>query len=454
MTANTILIIDDEGELRRLLARVLELEGYAVLQAPDARRGLEVLRAHPDEVLVVLSDVKLPDGHGVDLIPRYQAAAPLAEIILLTAYGTVPDGVQAMKRGAFDYLTKGDSDDQLLVVVARAADKARLRRQVVDLEKRVGLQHSFASMLGASPALLQAKAVAEQVAPTDATVLLEGPTGSGKELFAQAIHQASARRGRPFVAVNCSAFSRELLESELFGYRKGAFTGAQADKKGLMEEANGGTLFLDEIGELELGLQAKLLRVLEGQEFIKTGDTKPTRVNVRLVAATNRNLRQEAEQGHFRPDLYYRLSVVVVAVPALAARRADIPALVESFARHFSLKLRRRPLDVSAEALHVLRHYPWPGNVRELKNVLERAAILTPPDQPLTVDGLPLELQLFALAGAPAAATTDEARSLRTVEKQHIQRILLETSGNKTEAARILGVALTTLYRKIQEYGL
>ena len=266
MTANTILIIDDEGELRRLLARVLELEDYAVLQAPDAHRGLEILRAHSDEVLVVLSDVKLPDGHGVDLLPRYQAAAPLAEIILLTAYGTVPDGVQAMKRGAFDYLTKGDSDDQLLVVVARAADKARLRRQVVELEKRVGLQHSFASMLGASPALLQAKAVAEQVAPTDATVLLEGPTGSGKELFAQAIHQASARRGRPFVAVNCSAFSRELLESELFGYRKGAFTGAQADKKGLMEEANGGTLFLDEIGELELGLQAKLLRVLEGQE--------------------------------------------------------------------------------------------------------------------------------------------------------------------------------------------
>ena len=453
MPANTVLVIDDEAELRQLLARVLELEGYAVLQAQDARRGIETLRQHVDEIVVILSDVKLPDGHGVALLPRYQAAAPLAEVILLTAYGTVPDGVQAMKLGAFDYLTKGDSDDQLIAVVARAAEKGRLQRRVADLEKRVGLQHSFGSMIGTSLALMQAKALAEQVAPTDATVLLEGATGAGKELFAQAIHQASPRRSRPFVAVNCSAFSKELLESELFGYRKGAFTGAQTDKKGLIEEANGGTLFLDEIGELELGLQAKLLRVLEGQEFIKTGDTKPTRVNVRLVAATNRNLRQEAEQGHFRSDLYYRLSVVVVTVPALNARRADIPALVAHFLQHFSAKLRRRPLAMTDEALHVLQHYPWPGNVRELKNVLERASILTPPDQPLTVDGLPFELQMFSLAG-PSDHAPDDERSLRRMEKAHIQRILLETTGNKTETARVLGIGVTTLYRKIQEYGL
>lgn len=453
MPANTVVIIDDEAELRQLLARVLELEGYTVLQAPDARRGLEVLRQQTDEILVVLSDVKLPDGHGVELVPRYKAAAPLAEIILLTAYGTVPDGVTAMKLGAFDYLTKGDSDNQLVVTVARAAGQALLRRRVVELEKRMNLQHSFASMIGSSIALTKAKAMAEQVAPTDATVLLEGPTGSGKELFAQAIHQASMRQNQPFVAVNCSAFSKELLESELFGYRKGAFTGAQSDKKGLIEEANGGTLFLDEIGELELGLQAKLLRVLEGQEFIKTGDTKPTRVNVRLVAATNRNLRQEAENGRFRADLYYRLSVVVVAVPPLNARRADIPALVENFLLHFSAKLRRSPLVLTEDALRVLQHYPWPGNVRELKNVLERASILTPPDQSLTVDGLPFELQMFSLMGDPAS-TLDDERSLRHVEKEHIQRILLETAGNKTETARVLGIGLTTLYRKIQEYGL
>ena len=449
MPTNTILIIDDEPELRQLLARVLELEGYAVLQAPNARRGLETLRDHHDEILVLLSDVKLPDGHGVDLLPRYRAAAPLVEIILLTAYGTVPDGVQAMKLGAFDYLTKGDSDDQLVAVVARAAEKAQLQRRVLALEKQVGLQFSFDSMIGPSAALAQAKALAQQVAPTDATVLLEGPTGSGKELFAQAIHQASSRRSKPFVAVNCSAFSKELLESELFGYRKGAFTGAQADKKGLIEEAHGGTLFLDEIGELELGLQAKLLRVLEGQEFIKTGDTRPTRVNVRLVAATNRNLLQEAEHGRFRLDLYYRLAVFAVAVPSLNQRRDDIEPLARFFAQLFAAKLRKRIQTIEPDALRLLRQANWKGNVRELRNVMERAAILC--DEVIEVRCLPIELQL---APDEADAGPPDERSLRHVERQHIQRILHEAGGNKTEAARQLGIGLTTLYRKVQEYEL
>ena len=444
MPEGILLLIDDEAPLRQAIARMLELDGYTVLQAPDAHRGLEILRFHTADVLVVLSDVKLPDGHGVALLPRYQAVAPLAEIILLTAYGTVADGVQAMKAGAFDYLTKGDSDDQLVVVVARAVEKARLQRRVQALEKQVGLQHSFASMIGSSSALLRVKALAEQVAPTDSTVLLEGPTGSGKELFAQAIHQASPRRSKPFVAVNCSAFSRELLESELFGYRKGAFTGALADKKGLIEEAHGGTLFLDEIGELELALQAKLLRVLEGQEFVKTGDTKPTRVNVRLVAATNRNLRQETEHGRFRSDLYYRLAVFTLAVPGLNQRRDDIEALARHFVAVFAAKLRKRIHGIEPEALRLLRQANW----RELRNVLERAAILC--EETITADCLPIELQI---APDELPASSDE-RSLRSAEKQHIQRVLLEEHGNKTEAARVLGIALTTLYRKIQEYNL
>ncbi|MFD1872946.1 sigma-54-dependent transcriptional regulator [Hymenobacter bucti] len=450
MPEGTILLIDDEASLRRVVARVLEFEGYTVVQAPDARRGLESLRQHAGEVLVILCDVKLPDAHGVELLPRLRALAPLAEIILLTAYGTISDGVRAMKEGAFDYLTKGDSDDQLLVIVARALEKARLQHRVAELEKQIGARADFSTLIGSSAALQRAKALAERVAPTEATVLLEGPTGSGKELFAQAIHQASPRRGKPFVAVNCSAFPKDLLESELFGYRKGAFTGANSDKKGLFEEAHGGTLFLDEIGELDGGLQAKLLRVLETQEFYKLGDSKPTRGNVRLVAATNRNLRQEAEQGHFRPDLYYRLSVFVVAVPPLSERREDIQPLAEHFLHLYAARLRKRLRGLDAEFLRLLLAYDWRGNVRELKNVLERAVILAD-EELLTADTLPPEFQRPPAEAEAGPATT---HNLRALEKQHIQQVLQEVAGNKTEAARQLGIGVKTLYRKLDEYGL
>ena len=454
MPNGAILLIDDEPLLRQAVARTLELEGYVVIQAPDAHRGLEALREHAEDVAVILSDVKLPDGRGLDLLPRFKALAPLAEVVLMTAFGTIADGVKAMKLGAFDYLTKGDTDEQLVVVVDRAAEQARLRRRVASLEKKVGEHYSFEAMIGKAPALEQAKKMAQQVALTDAPVLLEGPTGAGKELFAQAIHYASPRHSKPFVALNCSAFPRDLLESELFGYRKGAFTGAAVDKKGLFEEASGGTLFLDEIGELEIGAQAKLLRALETQEFTKLGDTKPTRVNVRIVTATNRTLKAEAEAGRFRSDLYYRISVVMIPVPPLSARAGDVRALVEHFARHFAAKLRQGPLPITPAALRALETYPWPGNVRELKNVLERAAILVPAGQPLDVADLPIELQLVALPPGPADAGSDDPRTLRNVERQYVQRILLECAGNKAEAARVLGIAHTTLYRKIQEFGL
>ena len=451
MPAGTILFIDDEASLRAVVARVLEFEGYTVLQAADARNGLEVLRQHAADVLVVLCDVKLPDAHGVALLPRLKALAPLVEVILLTAYGTVPDGVQAMKLGAFDYLTKGDSDDQLLVVVARAMEKARLQRRVVALEKQMGAQHGFDAMIGTSPALAQAKALAERVAPTDSTVLLEGPTGAGKELFAQAIHQASLRHNKPFVAVNCSAFPKDLLESELFGYKKGAFTGAMEDKKGLFEAAHTGTLFLDEIGELDINLQAKLLRVLDTQQFTRLGDTRPLKVNVRLVAATNRNLRQEADQGHFRADLYYRLSVFGVTVPPLNARPDDIEPLATHFLHLYAAKLRKRLTGMDPEFVQLLRHYDWRGNVRELKNVLERAVILAD-EETLTVDTLPAEFQRVSSAAVEADANAN-SRSLRGVEKRQIELVLQETAGNKAEAARQLGISVKTLYRKILEYG-
>ena len=462
---STILLIDDEEMLRLAVARTLELEGYRVLQATTAYAGLALLAEHAADISVVLSDVKLPDGRGLDLLPRYRALAPLAEVVLMTAFGTIADGVRAMKEGAFDYLAKGDADERLVVVVDRAAEKARLRRRVADLEKKVGRQYSFAEMIGHSPALEQAKHTAQQVALTEATVLLEGPTGAGKELFAQAIHYASPRQAKPFVAVNCSAFPKDLLESELFGYRKGAFTGANVDKKGLFEEANGGTLFLDEIGELAPEAQAKLLRALESREFTKLGDSKPTRVNVRVVAATNRNLKQEADAGHFRLDLYYRLSVVVLAIPPLRARQGDVPVLAQYFAQYFGNQLRQPALRIGPDALHALETYAWPGNVRELRNVLERASILTPTTRALEVADLPLEIQLAALdtqlgpppAGpAPALAdpAADDPRLLRNAEKLHIQRMLAECGGNKAATARVLGIAHTTLYRKIEEYGL
>ena len=450
MPTGTLLIIDDEPRLRQLLAQVLELEGYTVLQAPDARRGLELLQQHAADILLVLSDVKLPDANGVDLLPRFKAVAPDAEVVLLTAFGTIPDGVKAMKLGAFDYLTKGDFEQQLVVVVDRAAEKARLRQRVTELERRVGQQYRFESMIGESAELRRVQKLAQQVAPTDSTVLLEGPTGSGKELFAQAIHQASGRKGKAFVAVNCSAFPKDLLESELFGYKKGAFTGALTDKKGLLEEANGGTLFLDEIGELELNVQAKFLRVLEMQQFTKLGDTKPTSVNVRLIAATNRNLKQEAAEGRFRPDLYYRLSVFTIHVPALRERPADVPPLARHFLQYFAARLSKRLPDLEPECLSLLQAYPWPGNVRELKNVLERAAILAPANELLAADFLPDEFHALTRPARPGAS--DE--SLRVLEARHIGKLMGELEGNKPEVAKRLGIGLTTLYRKLQEYGL
>ncbi|MFD1872943.1 sigma-54-dependent transcriptional regulator [Hymenobacter bucti] len=451
MPDSTLLLIEDETHLRRLLARVLELEGYTVLQAENAYRGLETLRQHAHEVLVILSDVKLPDGNGLELLPRYKAAAPLAEVILFTAHATVADGVQAMKQGAFDYLTKGGSDDQLLVTIERASEKARLQQRVLALEKQMGQHYSFGVMLGSAPAFVAAKVLAERVAPADTTVLLEGPTGAGKELFAQAIHQASLRAGKPFVAVNCSAFPKDLLESALFGHRQGSFTGAMSDQKGFLEEAKGGTLFLDEIGELDLGAQAKLLRVLETRQYFRVGDTKPRLADVRVVAATNRHLRQEATAGHFREDLYFRLAVVTVAVPALSARREDIDQLARHFTQELATKLRKRVRGLTPEALRRLRHYPWPGNVRELKNVLERAVLLCGDE--IGPECLPPEFEP-APENDPDEARLDDGRRLYSVEKRHIQLVLREVGGNKTEAARQLGIGLTTLYRKLQEYGL
>src|ERR1700748_490828 len=333
-----ILIIDDEVKLSALMARILEMEGYHVIHAATDKSGIHILE-HED-IRVVLSDVKLPDANGVELVKKIKEIKPYVEVINLTAHGTISDGVIAIKNGAFDYLTKGDDNDRIIPLVNNAIDKANLQYRVIELEKKVESQHGFSIVLGQSPAITEAVELAKKVATTDATVLLLGETGTGKEVFAEAIHFESLRKDKPFVVVNCSAFSKELLESELFGYKAGAFTGAVKDKKGLFEEASGGTIFLDELGEMSLDLQVKLLRVLENGSFIKVGETKVTKIDVRLIAATNRDLQQEAEEHHFRLDLFYRLSGFSIVLPPLRERIGDIEILARHFIKVYAAKIK------------------------------------------------------------------------------------------------------------------
>lgn len=442
-----ILIIDDEEQLRKLLSRLLTLEGYTLHEAANARAALKLLEK--EEVQVVLSDVKLPDGNGVELAQTIKTKYPETEVIVLTAYGNIADGVQAIKNGAFDYITKGDDNNRVLPLVSKAMDKALLQFRVRDLEKKIGNKYSFSNIIGDSDEIRAAMALAEKAAPADITVLLLGETGSGKEVFAQAIHQGSNRRQQPFVAVNCSAFGKDILESELFGHIAGAFTGAIKDKKGFFEEARGGTIFLDEIGEMPAELQAKLLRVLETQEFYKVGEATPTRTDVRIIAATNRNLESEIAEGHFRADLYYRLSAFQIQLPSLNQRKKDIPQLADWFVRQLGPRLNKRVNGMTPAFLEALQQHTWKGNIRELRNVIERAVILADTDK-LDAAVLPLDFRWNqSVVGADASSL-----SLAAMEKRHIAKVLAYTKGNKTKAAELLEIGLTTLYNKLKEYNI
>ena len=444
-----ILVVDDEVQIRTLLSRMLELEGYEVCQAGDCRTALKQLEFQSPDV--VLCDVFLPDGNGVDLVSSVKKTAPNVEIILLTAHGNIPDGVQAIKNGAFDYITKGDDNNKIIPLVSRAVEKARMNVRLEKLEKKVGHTYSFDSVLGDSKALKDAVSLARKVSGTDVPVLLTGETGTGKEVFAQAIHYNSKRAKQNFVAVNCSSFSKELLESEMFGHKAGSFTGALKDKKGLFEEADNGTIFLDEIGEMAFELQAKLLRILETGEYIKIGDTKPTRVNVRVVAATNRNLPEEITAGRFREDLFYRLSVFQIHLPPLRERAGDVRILAKAFVKDFSVRLARPVTEITPAFLEALEQQPWKGNIRELRNVIERSLIVCESER-LDVADLPLDLQNTHYVQSDE--TTPGSFELSAMERRHIARVLEYTKGNKTEAARLLKIGLTTLYRKIEEYGI
>ena len=444
-----ILVVDDEVQIRTLLSRMLELEGYEVCQAGDCRTALKQLEFQSPDV--VLCDVFLPDGNGVDLVSSVKKTAPNVEIILLTAHGNIPDGVQAIKNGAFDYITKGDDNNKIIPLVSRAVEKARMNVRLEKLEKKVGHTYSFDSVLGDSKALKDAVSLAQKVSGTDVPVLLTGETGTGKEVFAQAIHYNSKRAKQNFVAVNCSSFSKELLESEMFGHKAGSFTGALKDKKGLFEEADNGTIFLDENGEMAIELQSTLLRILETGEYIKIGDTKPTRVNVRVVAATNRNLPEEITAGRFREDLFYRLSVFQIHLPPLRERAGDVRILAKAFVKDFSVRLARPVTEITPAFLEALEQQPWKGNIRELRNVIERSLIVCESER-LDVADLPLDIQNTHYEQSDE--TTPGNFELSAMERRHIARVLEYTKGNKTEAARLLKIGLTTLYRKIEEYGI
>jgi len=438
----SVLIVDDEDNLRTLLARVVELEGYTVLQAKDAKAAWKILER--EDIRLVISDVKLPDAHGVELTARIKEKFPAIEVIVLTAFGTIEDGVRAIKNGAFDYLTKGDHQEKLIPLVNKAWEKAILQHKVQALESKLISKHGFEQIVGQSQAIRQSIDLARKVAVSDSTVLLTGETGTGKEVFANAIHYESKRKQKPFVAINCSAIAKDLLESELFGHAAGAFTGAQRDKKGLIEEANNGTLFLDEVGELEIELQTKLLRVIESSEYYRVGDAKLRKADVRIIAATNRELEKECEAGHFRRDLFYRLSVFQIKLPSMRERMDDVEILAQHFLEKAAAKNNKRISKMEPTFIKALNAHAWKGNIRELKNVIERCVILSD-ESTLSVSLLPFD---FNISGET------DSLDLAFAEKKHIIKVLQHTQGNKTQAAKLLGIGLTTLYQKIKDYNL
>ena len=442
----SVLIIDDEPSLRDLLSRILRLEGYNVFEAGTASKAKDILTQ--ERIPVVVTDVILPDANGVELVAELKAKYPDTEFIVITAYGTIEGGVAAMRNGAFDYITKGDEDDRIVLTVEKAAEKASLRRQVRELQQRIDSKVEFSKLIGKSEAISRAIELAKKVAPTDTTVLLLGETGTGKELFAEAIHRSSKRREKPFVAINCSAIPRDLQESELFGHKKGAFTGAVQDKIGLFEEAHTGTIFLDEIGDMTPETQTKLLRAIETKTITRLGDTKPRAVDIRFIAATNVNLKEAIAEKRFREDLYYRLNGFTIFLPPLRERLDDIDLLAHHFLAIYSAKFKKNITEMSEEFRTALKRQRWTGNIRELKNIIERAVLLSSGDM-LGIDLLPEDIR-----NPSSGIVTSTINTLDEVERNHILYVLKQAEDNKTQAAKVLGIGTATLYRKLKEYGL
>ena len=440
-TKGKILIVDDETVVRDSLGKWFSSEGYQARPVASAREALEsITNAEYD---VALLDIKMPGMDGMELQARLKEADPELTVIVMTGYASVETAVQALKQGAYDYITKPIDPDELSHLVANALEHRRARREVVRLRENLQEVSPSTELIGKAPSMKKVCELIEMVAPTDATVLITGESGTGKEVVARAIHAAGPRRYMPMVTIHCGALTETLLESELFGHEKGAFTGAQYRKKGKFEVADGGTVFLDEIGDISLKTQTDLLRVLQEKEIVRVGGNQPIKVDFRCVAATNKNLEDLVKAGTFRPDLYYRLHIFRIELPPLRDRREDIPLLVGHFLNKFCMMTSRPVPQISAEALQVLMNHEWPGNVRELENAVERALVVC-----RGTEIKPADFSFQFQGGAPTGRTLDD------VERVHIERVLRETDHNLSRAARILDIDRTTLYNKLKRYGL
>ncbi|HVJ89539.1 MAG TPA: sigma-54 dependent transcriptional regulator [Labilithrix sp.] len=465
-----VLIVDDEPNLRKILAAQLSRDGYDVLLAEDGEQGLALLREH--HIDLVVTDLKMPKVDGMTLLRQAHAEQPELPIVMITAHGTVDTAVEALKLGAFDYLTKPFDKEEVRQIVGKALKTRELAGEEATTESKEPEGARF-GIIGQSSGLAELYTVLERVADSPTTVLITGESGTGKELVARALHDHSARSEKPFIKVNCAAIPKELIESELFGYERGAFTGAVTSKPGRFELANGGTLFLDEIGEIPVEMQVKLLRALQESEFERVGGIKTMRVDVRLVAATNRDLKKLIAQNAFREDLFYRLNVVSIRLPALRERATDIPLLVEHFLRKFNERLKKNVVGVEPDALDLLSAHAWPGNIRELENVMERAVLFCDGSK-LRVEDLPLELRgsgVLSTPGSVVPSTPDAAVDLGSLpaegglkehvkvamsrlERELVRRALKQTNNNVTHAARLLKISRKGLQLKMKELGL
>lgn len=440
----TVLVVDDEEPFRRLLKKELARKGYAVEVAPDGSEALRLLR---DRVFdVILLDVVMPGVDGITLMKKLKEDSSSPAIIVLTGKATVETAVEAMKNGAYDYLTKPYKLDELVIVIDRAYEYSRLSVKSKLLEQELIRQESPFEFVGKSRQLQEILALIQKVAPTDSPVFIQGESGTGKEIIANTVWHFSARKDAPFIALNCAALSENLIESEIFGHEKGAFTSAYQMKHGLVEVADRGTLFLDEIGEMPIGLQAKLLRFLDSGEFRRVGGNKALRVGVRVIAATNKDLTAGIKAGSFREDLYYRLNVINITLPPLRERKEDITELARHFLKKYAKKLAKNVNDFTPEAVDLLSAYRWPGNVRELENVVERAVIVSESDL--------IGAEDLAIPAYASIEGMNVNPSLEEMEKDYILRVLKETGGNQSKASQLLGIDRKTLYLKLKKYGI